>query len=64
MRPITDETLAQILARAAALLDLASERERAGADVLYTGGTTQDAHDMSDSAEACMAAARVLRGRA
>ena len=64
MRPISDETLAQILARAAALLELAAERERARCEALVPHGLTRDAVDCEDSAEACLRAARVLRGRA
>ena len=57
MRPITDETLAQILARAAALLELASERERHLADSRVYPPQYEDA------AAACLRAASVLRGR-
>ena len=60
---LSQVTLAQILARAAALLALASERERAGADALYAGATTQDALDMQTAADACLRAAAVLRAR-
>ena len=59
MRPISDETLAQILARAAALLELSSLRESE-----LPGGEVGRVHDLVDSAEACRAADRVLRGRA
>ena len=62
MSDISDETLAQVLARAGALLELAAS---------YVGVTAtdceplrNDARDMQDAAEACFAAARVLRGRA
>ena len=59
MRPISDETLAQILARAAALLDLGAEF--AGHAVAVE---RDDAHDMREAGEVCLKAARVLRGRA
>ena len=59
MSDITDETLAQILARAAALLALGAE---------YAGHAVtverDDAHDMQTAADACLRAAAVLRGRA
>ena len=64
---ISDETLAQVLARAGAALELAAERERVatghwrGPD--EAGGPALAA-SYEDAAEACFAAARVLRARA
>ena len=64
-RDISDETLAQVLARAGAALELAAERERvATGHWRGEAGGPALAASYEDAAEACLAAARVLRARA